>query len=130
MDHRHDDTDRDEGLASVGRFGDEELTDEERATVQAAFAALVRAGRPLFGPVPEEGEGALIDPADPGLNTRVAAILDRDAGPRLLRRNDAGDTERDDAGADLVMRDAPDRAAPQRDRAVVDVALNVQEGEA
>ncbi len=130
MDHLHDDTDRDEGLAYVGRFGGEELTDEERATVQAAFAALVRAGRPLFGPVPEEGEGALIDPADPGLNTRVAAILDHDAGPRLLRRNDGGDTERDDAGAGLVMRDAPDRATSQRDRAVVEVALNVQEGEA
>jgi len=89
MDHLHDDTDtdRDEGLAYVGRFGDEELTDEERATVQAAFAALVRAGQPLFGPVPEEGEGALIDPADPGLNTRVSAILSRDAGPRLVEDN-------------------------------------------
>ena len=86
MDHRHDDTntDRGEGLAYVGRFGGEDLTDEERATVQAAFAALVRAGRPLFGPVPEEGAGALIDPADPGLNTRVAAILSRDGGPRLV----------------------------------------------
>jgi len=89
MDHPHDDTDtdRDKGLAYVGRFGDEELTDEERATVQAAFAALVRAGRPLFGPAPEEGEGALIDPADPGLNTRVSAILSRDAGPRPAEDN-------------------------------------------
>ncbi len=89
MDHLHDDTDTDrgKGLASVGRFGGEELTDEERATVQAAFAALVRAGRPLFGPVPEEGEGALIDPADPGLNTRVSTILSRDAGPRLVEDN-------------------------------------------
>jgi len=89
MDHPHDDmdTDRGAGLAYVGRCGHEELTDEERATMQAAFAALVRAGRPLFGPVPEEGEGALIDPADPGLNTRVAAILSRDAGPRLVEDN-------------------------------------------
>jgi len=76
MNHRHDDTDTDRGedLAYVGRFGDEELTDEERATVQAAFAALVRAGRPLFGPVPEEGEGALIDPAAHSATIRLTHI--------------------------------------------------------
>ncbi len=100
MDHPHDDTDtdKDKGMAYVGRFGDEELTDEERATVQAAFAALVRAGRPLFGPVPEEGEGALIDPADPGLNTRVAAILSRDSGPRPVDPWPMEDNAREERG--------------------------------
>ncbi len=89
MDRIHD-TDRDGDMVYVGRFGDAELTDDDRDTLQAAFAALVRSGRPLFGPAPEKGAGALIDPADPGLNTRVAAILDRDAGPRLLEPDDEG----------------------------------------
>jgi hypothetical protein len=109
MDYMHDDTNRDEGMVYVGRFGDAELTDEEYDTLQTAFTALVRSGRPLFGAVPEDGAGALIDPADPGLNTRVSAILDGrpslfidehgpmgriaslDDGLRPLRRDDAGD---------------------------------------
>ena len=93
MNRTHDthDTETDGGMVYAGRFGDDELTDEERDTLQTAFAALVRSGRPLFGPAQEEGAGALIDPADPGLNTRVSAIVNGDAGPRLLS------TEEDEA---------------------------------
>jgi hypothetical protein len=53
------------------------LTAAERATLQTAFAALVRSGRPLFAP-PAPGEiPSPLDPADPGLDARVQAILDR-----------------------------------------------------
>jgi len=121
MDRTHDTHDMPSGSANgemvyAGRFGDDELTDEERATLQTAFAALVRSGRPLFGPVPEEGAGALIDPADPGLNTRVSAILNRDGGPRLLESEDA-------------VLDELDRRDPELDIAEVD-ALMVPDDEA
>jgi len=56
------------------------LTADERATLQTAFAALVRSGRPLFAPPAPPAPGAAsrpLDPADPGLETRVRAILDR-----------------------------------------------------
>ncbi len=127
----HDTDDMPSGSANgemvyAGRFGDDELTDEERGTLQTAFAALVRAGRPLFGPVPEEGAGALIDPADPGLNTRVSAILNRDVGPRLLESDDAGD---EDHGDGVAALDELDRRDPELDIAEVD-ALMVPDDEA
>ncbi len=62
MDYMHDDTNRDEGMVYVGRFGDAELTDEEYDTLQTAFTALVRSGRPLFGAVPEDGGGRVDRP--------------------------------------------------------------------
>ncbi len=144
MDHMHDDTDRDEGMVYVGRFGDAELTEDDRDTLREAFAALARSGRPLFGPVPEDGAGALIDPTDPGLNTRVSAILDgrpslfidehghmgRIAslgdGPRPLRRDDADDT----GGDGLAVLDELDRHDPALDSAEVDALLIAEEGEA
>ena len=149
MDHRHDDTDRDEGMVYVGRFGDAELTEDDRDTLQAAFAALARSGRPLFGPVPEDGAGALIDPADPGLNTRVSAILDGrpslvldehgsmgpiggfDA-PRPLspRREEVDDAEEDgDDGDELALLDELDQLDPELDIAEID-ALMVPDHEA
>jgi len=100
------------GMVYTGRFGDEDLTDDERDTLQTAFATLVRAGRPLFGTAPEEGAGALIDPADPGLNTRVHAILNRDAGPHLLEHDDARD------GLDAL--DEVDRLDPELDMREID----------
>ncbi|HET8627464.1 MAG TPA: hypothetical protein VFL91_08595 [Thermomicrobiales bacterium] len=102
MDHTNDrrdgNTGRDGGLVYAGRFGDAELTDDDRDTLRTAFAALVRSGRPLFGPVPEEGADALIDPADPGLNTRVAAIVQRDTGPHLLDSDDPEEANAEDTG--------------------------------
>lgn len=84
--------DRDGGLVYAGRFGDTDLSDDDRDTLRTAFAALVRSGRPLFGPADEAGADALIDPADPGLNTRVAAIVHRDTGPRPLDPGESEDT--------------------------------------
>ena len=53
------------------------LTADERATLQMAFAALLRSGRPLFAPpAPGEVPGSLA-PNDPGLDDHVRTILDR-----------------------------------------------------
>jgi len=53
------------------------LTAAERATLQTAFAALVRSGLPLFAPPAPGAVPGPLDPADPGLEARVRAILDR-----------------------------------------------------
>ncbi len=56
------------------------LTADERATLQTAFAALVRSGLPPFAP-PAPGAASPrsrpLDPADSGLEARVRAILAR-----------------------------------------------------
>ncbi len=52
------------------------LTAAERATLQTAFAALVRSGLPLFAPPAPGAASCPLDPADPGLEDRVRAILD------------------------------------------------------
>ncbi len=56
------------------------LTTAERATLQAAFAALVRSGLPLFASPAPGAVPPPLDPADPGLEDRVRAILDRSLG--------------------------------------------------
>ncbi len=52
------------------------LTAAERATLQTAFAALVRSGLPLFAPPAPGATSRPLDPSDPGLEARVRAILD------------------------------------------------------
>lgn len=126
MDHTHNRHDApargtDGDMVYAGRFGDAELTEDDRDTLQAAFAALVRAGRPLFSPEPEEGAGALIDPADPGLNTRVAAILDPSTGPWLRRRDNVGTPDPDvEAGDSLAVLDELERLDPALDSREID----------
>jgi len=53
------------------------LTAAERATLQTAFAALVRSGLPLFAPPAPAAPSRPLDPADPDLEARVRAILAR-----------------------------------------------------
>ncbi len=53
------------------------LTAAERATLQTAFAALVRSGLPLFAPPAPGTIPGPLDPADLGLEARVRAILAR-----------------------------------------------------
>ena len=77
MDTTHDTPERDGRLVFIEPADTAPLTADERATLQTAFAALLRAGRPLFAPLaPGEVPGPL-DPTDPGLDDRVRAILDR-----------------------------------------------------
>jgi len=77
MDTPHDTPERDGRLVFIEPADTAPLTTDERATLQTAFAALLRSGRPLFAPpAPGEIPGPL-DPDDPGLDDRVRAILDR-----------------------------------------------------
>ncbi len=77
MDTPHNTPERDGRPVFIEPADTAPLTAAERATLQTAFAALVRSGRPLFAPpAPGEIPGPL-DPTDPGLDERVRAILDR-----------------------------------------------------
>ncbi len=87
MDTPHDTPERDGRLVFIEPADTTPLTPDERATLQTAFAALLRSGRPLFAPpAPGEIPGPL-DPDDPGLDDRVRAILDR---PLETGESDAG----------------------------------------
>jgi len=87
MDTPHDTPERDGRLVFIEPADTAPLTAAERATLQTAFAALLGTGRPLFAPpAPGEIPGPL-DPADPALDDRVRAILDR---PPVLGESDAG----------------------------------------
>jgi len=74
---------RDTGPLFIEPAATAPLTAAERATLQTAFAALVRSGLPLFAPPAPPAPGAAarpLDPADPGLEARVRALLDRSIG--------------------------------------------------
>jgi len=62
------------------------LTADERDTLRTAFAALAHSGR-LFAPATPGEERSPLDPADPSLDVRVRAILDR---PLDASDNDMG----------------------------------------
>ena len=87
MDTPHATPERDGRLVFIEPADTAPLTAAERATLQTAFAALLRSGRPLFAPpAPGEVPGPL-DPLDPTLDVRVCAILDR---PLETGESDAG----------------------------------------
>ena len=87
MDTPHDTPERDGRLVFIEPAATAPLTADECATLQTAFAALLRSGRPLFAPpAPGEVPGPL-DPLDPTLDVRVCAILDR---PLETGESDAG----------------------------------------
>ncbi len=87
MDTPHDIPERDGRPVFIEPADTAPLTAAERATLQTAFAALVRSGRPLFVPPAPGAIPGPLDPADPGLDARVQAILDR---PRDARAGDTG----------------------------------------
>ncbi len=87
MDTTHDTPERDGRLVFIEPAATAPLTADERATLQTAFAALLRSGRPLFAPPAPGAVPGPLDPDDPGLDARVRAILDR---PLETGESDAG----------------------------------------
>ena len=87
MNTRQDNTERDGRPVFIEPADTAPLTAAERATLQTAFAALVRSGHPLFAPPAPGAIPGPLDPADPGLDARVQAILDR---PRDAHDDTAG----------------------------------------
>ncbi len=77
MDTTHDIPERDGRLVFIEPADTAPLTAAERATLQTAFAALLRSGCPLFAPPASSEIPGPLDPDDPGLDDRVRAILDR-----------------------------------------------------
>ncbi len=87
MDTTHDTPERDGRLVFIEPAATAPLTADERATLQTAFAALLRSGRPLFAPPAPGAVPDPLDPDDPALDDRVRAILDR---PLETGESDAG----------------------------------------
>ena len=87
MDTTHDTPERDGRLVFIEPAATAPLTADERATLQTAFAALLRSGRPLFAPPAPGAVPGPLDPDDTGLDARVRAILDR---PLETGESDAG----------------------------------------
>jgi len=87
MDTPHDTPERDGRLVFIEPADTAPLTADERATLQTAFAALLRSGRPLLAPPTPGAVPGPLDPDDPALDDRVRAILDR---PLEVGESDAG----------------------------------------
>ncbi len=90
METRHDTNApaRDDAPIFIEPADDAPLTADERDTLRTAFATLVRSGRPLFAPPTPGEERGPLDPADPSLDARVRAIIDRPLG---VSDNDTGE---------------------------------------